>query len=82
VPAAIHVTPEATMQGMISKIQEGDIIIVDTVNGILNVDIEENILKYRSYTDYQHNNTHIIGQNLFKFLQQNISSAEEGATSF
>src|SRR5690606_20534355 len=37
VPAAIHVTPEAVDGGAIAKIRDGDIVLVDGINGVLKV---------------------------------------------
>ena len=40
VPSAIHVTPEAANGGPISKLRDGDIVLLDADNGILEVQTE------------------------------------------
>ena len=39
VPSAIHVTPEAANGGPISKLRDGDIVLLDADNGILEVQV-------------------------------------------
>ena len=41
IPAAIHVTPESVHAGPISKIQDGDVIRVDSLTGRLDVLVDE-----------------------------------------
>ena len=40
VPSAIHVTPEAANGGPISKLRDGDIVLLDAEQGILEVQTE------------------------------------------
>ncbi len=47
VPAAIHVTPEAKEGGPIARIQEGDIVRIDAINGKVEVLVEDIALKTR-----------------------------------
>ena len=51
VPSAIHVTPEAANGGPISKLQDGDILLLDADNGILDAQVtnlESSCLLYTS----------------------------------
>lgn len=41
IPAAIQVSPEALLGGGIAKIQDGDMLLLDAKNGILQVLIED-----------------------------------------
>ena len=47
VPAAIHVTPEAVDGGVIAKIQTGDMMLVDGINGVLKVLVSDEELAKR-----------------------------------
>lgn len=76
VPAAIHITPEAAMGGVIGLIRTGDRLILDAENGILNC-LEDNLesrpARQVIYDDSSH------GRQLFRNLRALISSSEEGA---
>jgi phosphogluconate dehydratase len=48
VAAAIHLTPEAADGGRIRKLQDGDIITVDGVNGVLSVELDDAALDSRT----------------------------------
>lgn len=76
VPAAIHLSPEAADGGIISRIKNGDNIILDIENGTLECsekelnDRPERTIKYED-------NSH--GRNLFASLRTLISKSEDGA---
>ena len=80
VPAVIHMTPEANRGGLLSKLQDGDEVEVDGLNGVVNVitDIERREVACLNMFD-DHTG---FGRELFGIFRQNISSAEEGATVF
>ncbi|HET8694097.1 MAG TPA: phosphogluconate dehydratase [Aquabacterium sp.] len=83
VPAAIHVTPEALHGGPLSKVQDGDIIVVDAEKGLLQALVPD---------DEWHNRTVVtadlsghqdgMGRNLFSGMRQRVTRAEEGAMTF
>jgi len=81
VPAAIHLSPEAQSGGFIGRLQNGDIIILDAVNGRLEVEVEEQELAARpaASTDQAHDT---LGRNLFSFFRERVNGGCDGATVF
>ena len=80
VPAAIHVTPEAFLGGLLSKVETGDIIELDTKTGSLTLHVDEATLAQRTPAvadlTLQHEG---MGRELFGGMRGVISVAEEGA---
>ncbi|MCF7520832.1 phosphogluconate dehydratase [Neisseria sp. ZJ106] len=83
VPAAIHMTPEASMGGNIAKIRTGDIIRFDSVSGELNVLLDEAQWSARTpeSIDLTANGAG-CGRELFANFRSLTSEAETGAMSF
>jgi len=82
VPAAIHVTPEAADNGPIAKIQAGDMLLVDSINGVLQVLVDDEKFAQRepaksALSDYHHG----MGRELFGGLRGQLTGAEFGACS-
>jgi phosphogluconate dehydratase len=80
VPAAIHCTPEAAVGGPLARIQDGDIIRIDTRAGtfdVLGVDLDE-----REVTPVPHSGDIGTGRELFRLFRNAVSSADTGATIF
>ena len=77
VPAAIHITPEATDNGNIGKIKNGDEIEIDAIAGKINVnkEIENRELIFPKNSDHHSG----FGRNLFAILRKNAAGAENGA---
>jgi len=76
VPAAIHVSPEASTGGVIGKIKTGDRITLDASTGVFNClekEIENRPNRIVNYDDMSH------GRQLFKNLRGLISESEKGA---
>ena len=76
VPAAIHVSPEASTGGVIGKIKTGDRITLDASTGVFNClekEIENRPNRTVNYDDMSH------GRQLFKNLRGLISESEKGA---
>jgi phosphogluconate dehydratase len=78
VPAAIHLTPEAFDGGLISKIQTGDLLRLDSENGIIEV-INEASVRSRSAVQRDHTRFK-FGRELFSKLRAGVSMSEEGAS--
>ncbi|MEL0193401.1 MAG: phosphogluconate dehydratase, partial [Halieaceae bacterium] len=79
VPAAIHLTPEAKLNGPIARLESGDIIELDAHNGTLTVDLSEQELTDRaSASRLQPGST--VGRSFFKLARQAIGDAESGAS--
>ncbi|MFS1703656.1 phosphogluconate dehydratase [Alteromonas sp. AMM-1] len=80
VPAAIHVTPEAYLGGLLSKVETGDIIELNTATGELTLCVDDETLAKRSAKvadlTAQHEG---MGREMFGGMRGVITGAEEGA---
>jgi phosphogluconate dehydratase len=82
VPAAIHVTPECLSGGMLAKVQNGDIIRLDSYAGTLDVKVEAATLHARAaVTPDLRAGAHGVGRELFATFRRSASDAEAGAIS-
>ncbi|MBR9727891.1 phosphogluconate dehydratase [Shewanella intestini] len=82
VPAAIHLTPEASCGGLIGKIQDGDLIRVDALTGELSLLVDEQELNERVTQPLDLSSNSVgMGRELFSALRSNFSSPETGARS-
>lgn len=82
VPAAIHLTPEAIEGGILAKIKTGDLILIDALEGKLEVLIPAEELDNRPAA--KSDNTQSaqgMGRELFASLRTQFSGAEQGACS-
>jgi phosphogluconate dehydratase len=80
VPSAIHVTPEAANGGPISKLQDGDILLLDADNGILDVQVT-NLESRPSVSANLSDNQYGLGRELFNIFRENVGPTSEGANS-
>ena len=83
VPAAIHVTPEASDGGPIARIKNGDMIRLDAVAGTLEVlvDAAEFAAREPASADLSANEFG-MGRELFAIFRQNAGTADTGAGVF
>jgi phosphogluconate dehydratase len=82
VPFAIHCTPEAVTGGLLNKVQDGDIILMDAHNSILELKVSEEELSKR--TPFKHDldsSRHGLGRQIFSPLRKDLLGAEEGASA-
>ncbi len=80
VPAAIHCAPEAADGGPLARIQDGDLIRIDTRAGsfdVVGVDLDQ-----RQAVPAPHVGDHGTGRELFRLFRDAVSSADSGATIF
>lgn len=83
VPAAIHVTPEACDGGAIAKIQNGDIIRLDAVNGTLEVLMDAAEFAARPLAEANlDDNEFGMGRELFAPFRRHVGPADAGASVF
>ena len=86
IPAAIHLSPEASAGGAIAKIRDGDIIRLNAAVGTLNALVDEDTWAERKAVELsdtkRHHNSHGIGRELFGGMRRNVLSAEEGAITW
>ena len=82
VPAAIHVTPEAYKGGMLAKVQNGDMIELNTQTGELKLCIDDSELESREATPASIDHHQIgMGREMFAGMRATLTGAEEGACS-
>jgi len=81
VPAAIHLHPEAKSGGLISKIENGDLLSLDCHNGRLELLVEDHILQARPAAQQTQTVTYGMGRELFSNMRQQVTSAELGAST-
>ena len=82
VPAAIHVSPEAIAGGPLARLRDGDRVRVDGVNGELRVLVDDAEWRARSLEPEPQEGNPGCGREMFAFMRNAMSSAEEGACSF
>ncbi|WP_104689622.1 phosphogluconate dehydratase [Helicobacter felis] len=81
VPAAIHLSPEALLGGAIALLQEGDEVLLDAQEGVLQALVEPE--EWESRTPNPVPRDHFgSGRELFASFRSVATSAESGATSF
>ncbi len=82
VPAAIHVTPECLAGGPLEKVQNGDIVRLDSYAGTLEVLVPESTLLSRTVARPDlSKNAFGVGRELFATFRRNAGDAEAGAIS-
>lgn len=83
VPSAIHVTPEAHDDGMLARVQDGDLILLDVDENRLELRVpeEELMARERHEPDLSHNR-YGVGRELFAKMRHSVGTAEQGATIF
>ncbi len=82
IPAAIHLVPEASEGGLIAKIQDGDLIRLDSKLGELNVLKPKEEIEQRNAATVNSANNLGVGRELFALFRDGVSSAELGASIF
>lgn len=80
VPAAIHLTPECVNGGLIGKVQNDDIIRLDTHTGELQLNVDEQTLASRPTPNYSGEDCEFgMGRELFSLFRSNVTDAASGA---
>jgi phosphogluconate dehydratase len=86
IPAAIHLSPEASAGGPLAKVRDGDIIRLNATVGMVNVLVDEDAWAERVPAELpdskRHSNAHDFGRELFGGMRKNVLSAEEGAVTW
>jgi phosphogluconate dehydratase len=80
VPAAIHLTPEAAMGGMLARLQDGDHITLDADTGTLEVAVDEELLLARPLASASEDSSAGVGRELFAVFRRVVSTPEAGAS--
>ena len=80
VPAAIHVTPECLSGGPLGKVQDGDIVTLDSYTGTLQVHVPDDVFASRVVpTPDLSRNGFGVGRELFASFRASAGDAELGA---
>ncbi len=81
VPAAIHVVPEASLGGPLSKLRDGDVILLDLDNDLLVAQVTDDMLAFRTAAMPRTEGGIDLGRELFAHNRANVTAADEGALS-
>ena len=79
VPAAIHVSPEALDGGLIAKIVTGDMMTLDALTGVLQLEVDDDVLAARQNSPRPVEETE-NWLDFFAVARANVGRAELGAT--
>jgi phosphogluconate dehydratase len=84
VPAVIHLSPEALLDGPLGKVRSGDVITLDAEAGRLDVDVDEAEWARRANEKPVHRHEHELGfgRELFGVFRAAALPAEQGASVF
>ncbi|AJK45075.1 phosphogluconate dehydratase [Burkholderia plantarii] len=84
VPAVIHVSPEALLDGPLAKVRSGDTIVIDAQAGVLDVEVDANEWAARELARpaHQADNEVGFGRELFGVFRAAAMPAEAGASVF
>ena len=76
--AAIHLSPEAALGGGVSKLRDGDLILIDALAGQLEVFVDETCWQNRQ-SQYKLSPEIGTGRELFSGLRRIVGRSDEGA---
>jgi phosphogluconate dehydratase len=84
VPAVIHLSPEALLQGPIGKVRSGDMLVIDAEAGVLDIEIDaaEWAARPNAVPLHQAENEVGFGRELFGVFRAAAAPAEQGASVF
>jgi phosphogluconate dehydratase len=80
----IHVSPETLLHGPIGKVRDGDTIVIDAVEGLLDVEVDAAEWEARPVAQPAHQESNEVGfgRELFGVFRAAAAPAELGATVF
>jgi phosphogluconate dehydratase len=79
VPAAIHLTPEASEGGPIARVRDGDVIRVDGTTGVLEIKVDPAELMMRQPAPPPRSGFG-YGRELFGWMRSSVGAADHGAS--
>ncbi|MBB1519212.1 phosphogluconate dehydratase [Aquipseudomonas guryensis] len=82
VPAALHVTPEAAAGGALARLQDGDMLEVDALAGVLRVELSPSELAARPFSVAPSGLAAGFGLELFASQRRLVGPADRGASIF
>lgn len=79
--SAIHLTPDTLSDGLIGKIRDGDMVLIDAGAGIVEVDVPDEILSQRPEPGPgSEESSNGMGRELFDVFRCHVGDTEAGAT--
>ena len=79
--AAIHVTPDTLGNGLIGKVRDGDMVLIDAQAGIMKVNVSDATLSERPGPGPgSEDSADGMGRELFEMFRRNASDTEAGGT--
>ena len=83
IPAALHVTPESLAGGPLSRVCDGDILLVDGERGHLEARVSAALLARRQPAQANLSENQVgMGRELFDTFRANAAGAEQGAMTY
>jgi len=84
VPAVIHLSPEALLDGPLGKVRNGDILTIDAEAGVIDIEIDNDAWNARELDKPAHRHEHEVGfgRELFGVFRSAALPAEQGASVF
>ncbi len=84
VPAVIHLSPEALLDGPLGKVRTGDMLVIDAEAGVLDVEIDAHEWARREVAKPAHQDQNEVGfgRELFGVFRAAAAPAEFGASVF
>jgi phosphogluconate dehydratase len=79
VPAALHLTPEASLGGPLAKLRTGDVIELDAGAGVLQVLVDASEWAHRTPAAPPARDENTIGRSLFAGARRSVGPADRGA---
>ena len=82
-PAAIHVGPEASRGGPLARVEDGDIIRLDAIEGRLELHVDEREFEGRKPVPFRPNTSSMgLGREMFGGFRSAVSNSEQGGSVF
>jgi phosphogluconate dehydratase len=82
VPAAIHLTPEASVGGPLTRVRDGDLITLDADAGVLDLHVADYDLEAREAVTADDSRVFGTGRELFHAFRSTVGPADQGASVF
>ncbi|HEY9291475.1 MAG TPA: phosphogluconate dehydratase [Microlunatus sp.] len=80
IPAAIHLTPEASIGGPLARLHDGDLVSLDAATGTLEVHVPADEFADRTPATPPATDTYGTGRELFGAFRSQVGSADTGAS--
>ena len=82
IPAAIHLTPEASVGGPLARVRDGDLVTLDADAGLLELHVADYDLEAREVVRADDSLVFGTGRELFSAFRASVGPADEGASVF